>query len=513
MNNTRPKQRPNVTARWRWLIITALAIAIALMFAQYLLVKRSHFDDTFIYLHIAQNAIESGTWQYFPNTDRPALLASSPLRIVVLTAATFIAWPLTQGLRTFESAALVLPISAALSCLLFLPFWWRDRSRFLLFAIPYFLFAASFEAVAEFEAGLLYWWVATIMRDYIDRVNTPLTAIAGVLGFFIRPDVGIVVFTILLLAYGARDELNKARLRAWLIAAAAITISWTALCAALSVWPVPVTYWTKGALPQLFDPNQMISVIAFRLAVAAFGPTTQSLTVSALVSLLWILTFAMIGARSDALRGWRILLATLVATAVLSRLPASYFWYFQNIWIAGSAAAIALVICANKSHAARSIAIVFACFSLAVPIGSRMLRENDLPWHFDKPSRVQGYLAMAKTFDRAGTIELPGFGRGHLKNPEIGITAYFGGRNSWIWDSAGLAQPHPDAQESLLRYFYRKRLRKPPAEDILKLTGGAPAQIFEAWALENRDPKAHANCLHVLLDGSVCISRILAKTP
>jgi hypothetical protein len=494
-------------------ITVALGTAIVLMFVQYLLVKRSYFDDTFIYLHIAQNAIESGTWQYFPNTDRPALLASSPLRIVVLTVATLVAWPFTQGARSFESAALVLPISAVLTCLLFLPFWWRDRSRFLLLAIPYFLFAASLEAVAEFEAGLLYWWIATIMRDYIERVDTPQAAVAAVLGFFIRLDIGIVVFTILLFAYGSRGELNKTRLFRWFTAMAAIAGSWVLLCAALSVWPVPVTYWTKSALPNMFDPDRMISVVGVRLALVVFGPSTQSGVVNALVSVLWLAALVIVGARCEALRGSRILFAIATAGLVLSQLPASYFWYFQNMWVAGATVAIAIAIFAARSHPARSAAIALAILSLTIPLGSRSLRESNLPWHFDKPSRVQGYLAMAKTFDRAGTIELPGLGRGYLKNPEIGITAYFGGANSWIWDSAGLAQPHPEARESLLRYFYRKRLRKPPTEDLVKLTGNASAPIFEAWALDSRDPKIHDNCLHAFFDGAVCVSGVFPKPP
>jgi hypothetical protein len=497
------------SASMQWSIVIILGVAITLMFVQYLFVKRSHFDDTFIYLHIAQNAIESGTWQYFPNADRPALLASSPLRIIALTAATVIAWPLTNGVRSFETAALVLPISALLTCLLFLPFWWRDRTRFLLLAVPYFLFAATFEAIAEFEAGLLYWWIVTIMRDYIDRVESSMAALAAVLGLFIRPDIGVIVLTILLLAYGSRGEFNKTRLRRWFVAFVALVGSWMLICAAFSVWPVPTTYWTKAALPQLFDPNHMISAVGFRLGVAVFGSTEQSLRVNALVSVFWLLALVVIGARSEALRGWRALFAIAIALLVASRLPASYFWYFQNIWISGAAAALAIVVLSNRSHSARSTAIVFCAFSLAVPLSSRLLRENNLPWHFDKPSRVQGYLAMAKTFDRTGTIELPGLGRGHLKNPEIGITAYFGGKNSWIWDTAGLAQPHPDARDSTLRYLYRARVRKPVSEDLIKLTGGVPMPLFEAWAFDDRDPKKRANCQHVFFDDSVCVSNVL----
>ncbi|MGL4233279.1 MAG: hypothetical protein ACRCWJ_18070, partial [Casimicrobium sp.] len=145
------------------------AIAIVVLWIHYHDVKRSYFDDTFIYLHVAQNAVELGTWQYFPIADRPALVASSPLKAIVLTTATFIAWPFTGGERSLAAAATVLPITAFITPFFFLAFWWRDKMRFAQLLLPYALLAMALDAVVEFEAGLIYWWIATVIRDFVDR--------------------------------------------------------------------------------------------------------------------------------------------------------------------------------------------------------------------------------------------------------------------------------------------------------------------------------------------------------
>jgi hypothetical protein len=501
----------NPSKNTRIATVAAVLIGVLLMFVQYTTIKHSHFDDTFIYLHIAQNAVETGSWQYFPNTDRPALLASSPLRIMALTTATFIAWPLTAGVRSFESGALVLPLSAVVTCLFFLPFWWRDRWRFLLLAAPYFLFAATFEAIAEFEAGLLYWWVVTIIRDYVERVDTRLAAVAAMAGVFIRPDVAIVVLTALTLGYGAREDLNRHRLWRWSVVTLVLGTAWIALCSLFSVWPLPTTYWTKGALPELFEPSLMISFLSPRLGESAFGAWRQTTSINAAISASWLALLIIIAAQSRALAGWRLILLLTVTILLLSRLPASYYWYYQNMWISGAAVALALWVCtsAPRTLKTRTPIIALIVLSFSIPLAGRLLRDSGLPWDFARPTRVQGYLAMAKTFDRAGTIELPGLGRGYLKSPEIGITAYFGGQNSWIWDSAGLAQAHPKAYDSHLRSLYRGRLHKPPTEDLITLSkGGAAAPVFEAWALDTRAPKTHVGCLHVLLNDSVCVTKI-----
>lgn len=124
-----------------------------------------------------------------------------------------------------------------------------------------------------------------------------------------------------------------------------------------------------------------------------------------------------IAARSEALRAWRFVVVLIVALLLMARTPANFWWYYQNALVAFVAVALALLYLA-KSEATRSACLLLLVTVFACIVSSRALREPNIMWHFDKPSRAQGYLAMAKTFARDGTIELPGLGRGYLINPE-----------------------------------------------------------------------------------------------
>jgi hypothetical protein len=488
------------------------------LFAHYGTVKRSAFDDTFIYLHIAQNAIESGTWQYFPATDRPALLASSPLRITVLTAATAIVWPFTDGTRSIEAAFLILPISALLTALIFLPFWWRDRARYLIVCVPYAIFAATLETPAEFEGGLLYGWIVTLMRDFIERKETFGAALVIAIGPLIRPDMAIIVFTALAVAHLSRGTFNRALLRRVVLALALVLSVWIALCVFFDVWPIPTTYWTKSALPKLFDASYVIAVLSPRLAQSAFGAFAQNNLVNHIVSLSWLALLLALAMSSKVLPRFRWMIVVLVSAALLARMPSNFWWYYQNFWMMGAAVAVAVLLFRseptnnpaqriNSHNLTRLFAAALVALSISAVLG-RTLREPAMLWHFDQPSRVQGYLAMAKSFDEFGQIELPELGRGYLRNPEIGITSYFARGRAWIWDSAGLAQAHPQAQSSKLRWLYPRSLRALPAADIARLTTSKDVVVFEAWATEHRDPSRLSACKYVLLDNSLCVTAV-----
>jgi hypothetical protein len=490
-----------------WIVI---AVALALLWTQYLDVKRSYYDDTFIYLHLAQNAIESGTWQYFPIVDRPALVASSPLRAIVVTVATALAWPITGGERSLQSAAIILPLSGIVTALLFLPFWWHDRRRYAVLLAPYALLAATLDAVVEFEAGLIYWWVATIIRDYAEQRESRATAVAAALGPFVRPDIAIIGLLSLLLAHRSRNDRMRPLLRGWFVATVALTAMWAAIALLFGVWPIPTTYWTKGALPNLFENAFMVSFFIERIGSVALNVAPWGdRSLSNALGLLWLMLVVMIAAQSRAFTSWRLIALLGAATFLISRTPSNYWWYYQNALVAFVAVAVAALVIRQTATRAASIALALSVLLVIVP--SRALREPDNAWHFDKPSRAQGYQAMARTFASDGSIELPGLGRGYLNNPEIGITSYFGGHNAWIWDAGGLAQAHPDASRSALRHAYPKRLRELPQADLARLTQGrAELPLFTAWATESRDPgyDSKGNCKHMVFDRAVCVSDV-----
>jgi hypothetical protein len=496
------------------LAIALILVGVALTAVQYANVKRSFFDDTFIYLNVAQNAVELGTWQYFPIVDRPALVASSPLRAIVLTVATAVAWPFTDGERSLRSAAIILPLSTLVTALLFFPFWLRDKYRFLLLCVPYVFLAATLDSINEFEAGLIYWWVLTVMRDFAERRSDFLSSVAVVLGPFVRPDIALVGVLILLLSHQARSDLLRPILRRWTIAALPVVIVWVSICFAMHVWPIPTTYWTKAALPKLFDTTFMVSFFFDRMGRSALGTAPwSSQSFASALGLTWTMLIVVIAARSVVLRRWRLIAVILFVMLLLSRTPANFWWYYQNALVAFVAIALASsLLFTDRESLSASIVLLVSVFACLLP--SKALREPNIMWHFDQPSRAQGYLAMANTFASDGTIELPGLGRGYLTNPEIGITSYFGGKNAWIWDTGGLAQAQPAAMGSVLRFFYPKRLRELPEVDVRRLQhsskSAAEITVFSAWATENRSPAydIHGKCTYMLFDRAVCVTGI-----
>ncbi len=498
-------------SRSRWtlfLCATIVLIGVSITFAQYRWVRTSFFDDTFIYLHVAQNAIEFGTWQYFPITDREAMVASSPLRAIVLTFATALAWPLTGGARSLESAALILPLSAVLSALVFLPFWWRDRVRYLMLAAPYALLCIAFESMSEFEGGLIYWWIATVVRDYVERRDTRASALAVVLGPLVRPDIGLLGIVALFIAYRSRGDRIGSQIRRLIPAAAVAALVWCATALAFGVWPIPTTYWTKASVPKLFDTSYMITFFFERTGQVALGSAPWgNRSVASALGVLWCALILILAARTRAFSGAGIAIIVVLIILYLARTPANFWWYYQNALIAFVALATCFWVC-RVPHNGNGYGAALLITLFAVALTSKTWRDPMLPWNFAQPSRAQGYLAMAKSFAADGTIELPGLGRGYLLNPEIGITSYFGGANAFIGDAAGLAQAIPQSLTSKLRLFYPASLRTTYRTDVQRLAPSADVKLFEAWATETRDINAMKNCLHVVLERTVCVSAV-----
>ncbi|MGL4230334.1 MAG: hypothetical protein ACRCWJ_03125, partial [Casimicrobium sp.] len=377
--------------------------------------------------------------------------------------------------------------------------------------LPYALLAMALDAVVEFEAGLIYWWIATVIRDFVDRKGERSAAFAVALGPFVRPDIALVGLLTLVLAHQSRGDKLWPLFRKWIVAGVFLALGWSLICFAFGVWPIPTTYWTKTALPKLFDTSFMVTFFVERMGDVALGVAPwKSRSFATALGLLWCSLIVVIAARSAALAQWRIVALLLFVILLMSRTPANFWWYYQNALVAFVAVAVVLL-ATQSANNARAACIVLSLSAIAIVLPSRTLREPDIMWHFDKPSRVQGYLAMARTFAPDGTIELPGLGRGYLHNPEIGVTSYFGGRNAWIWDGGGLAQAQPDAMKSRLRYFYPKRLRELPQADAARLAGVRnDLPLFIAWATESRDPAydVHGKCKHMLHDRAICVSDV-----
>jgi hypothetical protein len=521
-------------ARTRWVtgLLAALAL-LAAMFASHASMQRRTdlFDDAFIYLHISQNAIEAGTWRYYRLSDRPALLASSPVRIGVLTVANAITWAGGQRERSLATAKATLWCSALVGFALFAP-WWRGHWRaYAALGAVYFWLATGLAGITGFESGLLMLWAATAMRAVATapRIGAGLAVLLW-LGPLIRIDMALVMLPLLALLASERGLLGEGR-GVWLRLAGAglaLAAAWTGLCLALGVHPVPATYLTKSVLPFLFEDATFLQKLPERAAISLTldtGMAARALTALAAGLMLAGLAgraairdgdAAHAGVAGRTSRAWtlarqalRIGLPLLLAFALFRTMPANSWWYYENVLLSllGLAWGWALARGAGTASRATCALGVLAALALFAP---RTSEHGHLPWSWDpaRDGRVPGYLALAGRATGDGRYDLPGVGPAIIKGPEIGIIAYFSGAAAYQWDVAGLAQA-PENQaiaQSPLRHAYPRRFLESGREETLRLGLPGEVAVASAWAIGAADvAQARTTCNHVDAVARLCI--------
>lgn len=490
-----------------------LAAAFAAFAWFYLAMRQAFFDDVFIYLHMARNGADLGSWQYFPLVDRPALLASSPLKITLLTVAAWLTGIAGYADRTFDAAKLSLVVYAPLAWLMWWPFWRNRTVAFVMLGVAYFVLALALDATVDFEGGLLFLWVATLVI-LLPEAERRLRELGWALplGFLIRPDVAIPVFAAVVVLL--RRSRIKPLLKELLVAGAAIAFVWIVISWTMNVWPIPSTYWGKAVIPKMFEEKHMIELFFERIGwVTGFrilGSPAQATALGALIVLGFL--FAVV---KDGHTRAAAAVATLMAILLLLRAPANFWWYYQNIVLSMLGGALGIVVAtASLARSSRSKmpALPAATFVLAV-LTVLMLGKagQDGPhlWSVSKPSRAQGYQYLASRALGDGTYDLPGVGRVLIKNPEMGMPNYFAGERGWMWDSAGLAQPldDPRVMGSALRHFYPRSVRRSVKEDARTLAdrAGIPLRVVEVWAMEDRNFEAARKvCRYVIVEGAIC---------
>jgi hypothetical protein len=501
----------------------ALGAATLLASYHYLVVKQSFFDDVFIYLHMARNAVESGTWQYFPVVDREALLASSPLKLVLLTAATAIASVIGFGTRSLDHAQLILLLAGALGWLAFVPLWRRRMAVYALAGAIYALSATIFAASFDFEGGLLFLWICSLVLHLIrEDVQPRALALLLPVGGLIRPDLALVVYTVLL-AVAATDPTVRQRLFGmrwpWLLVA---PLLWVALALSLSVYPLPVTYWAKAVVPTLFEQESFLQKVFERVGLVMGAPGAMSPNTATVIGVLVLALAASVTlprTRNPAVVGIAVV---VVCVGLFGRMPANFWWYYENVVLVVLGVLLVNVVFERRPGfgLVRATSGLLIAAVLLFGVWSKSLRDQPGLWSFarDAAGRTKGYLFLARHANGDGTYTLPELGRVLLKNPEVGITSYFSGRGAWIWDSAGLAQPLdiPAVRRSVLRYAYPPSLRVDAVEDAQSLVdrAGEPLQVVEAWAMEDRDfDKARKVCKVVIVEGALCVNPFRTMTP
>lgn len=494
----------------------ALAAALAMATYHYMAIKQSFFDDVFIYLHMARNAVESGTWQYFPVVEREALLASSPFKLVLMTVATAFASAIGLSARNLDNAQFILLLSGVLGWLAFAPFWRGQKTLYAVAGVVYFLSATAFTAAFDFEGGLLFLWILTLLRLFAQQDARPL-ALALLLPFggLIRPDLALLFYMVLMTVaatdLGVRQRLLGVRWAALLVAPAL----WVVLALLFSVYPIPVTYWTKAALPTLVEHESFLQKMFERIGFVMNAPGNVSPRTATMLGVLLVGCFACFSLprlRNPAIAGF---VALVAAVLLFGRMPANFWWYYDNLTMSMMA-----VLFANAAFEQRSefgtvrvaSALIVVCI-LSLAVGSKALRDHPGIWSFatEDNGRTKGYLFLARHANGDGTYTLPEVGRVLIKNPEMGITAYFTGSGAWIWDGAGLSQPLdvPAVRNSRLRHAYPPSLRKEAVEDAQALVDRTAVSlpVVEVWAMEDRNyDEAHKKCRHVIVEGALCIN-------
>jgi hypothetical protein len=486
----------------------------------YLAVRQGLVDDVFIYLHTARNGADHSTWQYFTLIDRPALLASSPLKIILLTMAAKITAIVGYGERTFFNAKLILVAYAPLAWVIWYPFWTEKKNSFMLVGILYFLLSLTMDSVVDFEGGLLFFWAATVAMLFDDPVKSArqLTWLLP-LGLYIRPDFAlpILVVSLYLLERKSLIPFTSRMCKRAMV----FTLIWVAICHFFAVYPIPVTYWTKASIPQMFEERYMIEVLFERIGfVTAFRLVSSSHAMATLVGIFFVLGFLLSIVRDNRTRR-AACTATLVTGLLVAVMPANYWWYYQNFVL------LVLGVCVGMLSREtwlpkpivrtgfQPVAVFLAAAFCVLTLGKSFNTDPNL-WRFDVPSRAQGYQYLASCAVGSGEYDLPGIGRVYIKNPEIGMTSYFSGDGAWIWDSAGLAQPLkvPNVMDSPLRHLYPRRLKETAHKDILELSArnGSHSHVVEVWAMEDRRfDQARLKCRYVIEQGAICANDYIHK--
>ncbi|MCW0458794.1 MULTISPECIES: hypothetical protein [Xanthomonas] len=515
--------RPASTTWMRVLPWLALLASGAFCIHYYLELKKGFFDDVYIYLAVARNAMDYGTWQYYPHlAERGALLASSPIRIVVLTAAAALSELFGHGQRTLLDAKITILLSGMITWLVFLPFWRRNLTAFAWLGATLALLSTCLDTIFEFEGGLLLMWVATLaMLVRQQPTNLRLLSWLLPLGPLIRPDVSLPILALYFVHIGTRNR--KAQLlpqiKSILMPLVVFSIAWVTLCALLRVWPVPVTYWGKSALPFLFEKTTLLVALPERLGISLLLRSQFPSNVNTIAG--WACILGTLGALAlNKPRINRVAIAAMVLCYVIIffRMPANFWWYYQNILSLIIGALLGRSFFTQRKDSQNMIAGALGVLLITSLCYGRLPNDGPNQWRTGEQTRAQGYLSLAVSRTDHGTFKLPETGEFILRNPEIGMISYYSTLPIFQWDSAGLAQPldNPLVTQSHMRYFYPTKLRRTALEDAQDIVNrvGHPIPVLDVWAMEDRDySKARTKCHWVLPKQALCINQYRVLEP
>jgi hypothetical protein len=493
---------------WNVVLVLAAVFAVGLCAWFYLGSKTSFLDDSFIYLHIAGNAVEAGSAQYYPIVDNPGLLASSPLRLLVLIPSTLLAWLFVDA-RSIDAVRLTFVISLIVTCLLFLPFY-RGRPRRWLWGCAFAAFVGiTTETGLQMEGVLLFWSVLTLITFPPSQPSSghwfaPM-GLAVALLTLTRPEYGLITLTLMLVyLVWKRDwtSIRRVLVPVGLAAALWVFVSWVLL----DVYPIPTTYITKvlqGEQGGLTSDGSFFNVFGERIGSYFGGGQPAALIVvgAVLVAALW---------EAGGLFRWVIPMLALVL--IVSRGAAGNFlWYHENFYVVClTVFAGAILDMRGQLHTWRSRATTVAMALPLLLFSKNVLKDRPMTWNFrSAQSRGLSYEALAEYHVGSGVFVLPDLEPTYLQVDEIGIVSYFGGSDVWLLDRSGLAQPgnyRGIAEHKLARVYPRSIFRRARDEYAMMLEragAGAPARVF--LAVGNPSAQNRHVCQRYYPETGICL--------
>ncbi|WP_353570105.1 hypothetical protein [Candidatus Albibeggiatoa sp. nov. BB20] len=460
-------------------------------------------DDAYIYLHIANNILDVGTAQYYPIVNNDSLLASSPLRMLILVPATALARIFTSNDYSFFTSQLTFVFSGLLTALLFLPWFWGKWQWFwagMLF--NGIMSVATLVTVWQMEGALLFWCIYTLAWL---AVHKPLSAqvirqigyVSGLL-LFSRPEYGFVTLLITYISLAS----SKHRWT-WLLAYTRplliIAVVWILLAALLQVWFIPTSYLSKIMTGKLdfFSADfgdLLVDNISFYFFYNLLILTEES---RRYITVMIIAVLGIYGVLLSRQHRFYLLycIGFVLLTALLYHSPGNYLWYNENYFIAITTISFFVMMQTllqqQKHYFLTGMSFIL---TMLLTVSGTSHRFFHIPVSYIEKNHI--YENIAKHHQGHGLFKFPDLSITYISMMEIGVVSYLAGPTIWLDDKGGLAQAGTleGTQQSSLAIFYPKRLLingMPEIQTLCQRDQIEPCLLHDTWAMQSENPEKY----------------------
>lgn len=479
----------NTSFLYRWLIISSVLVYSGAIYF-HLFYPTIFIDDAYIYLHIANNILDTSTAQFYPIADNGSLLASSPLRLLILIPATAFARLFTVTDLSFTTVRLTFIFSGFFTILLFLPF----LPRFWRWAGVLFNGFASVATLTlwQMEGALLFWCLLTlaILWKYEPlSINTirKLGYFSGLL-ILTRIEYGLITSFVLVIALLSKRG-SWSTIFAYCLPLLLVGLSWILIATFLNVWFIPTSYLSKVITGQLdlfsADFGEMLPLYIDHYFFGNLFNLGDNLP--------WLFLGVVF---YSFLLGWQssfyrsILFGFILVTLLLFHSPGNYLWYYENYFVVFAMINFFIfldsLLYQQKRYLLASCGLILIILFNSSGIVQRLIF---IPNHYIEKTNI--YNDIAQHHQEQGLFKFPEIPETYISMVEIGVVSYFSGKDVWIHDMGGLAQPGtlPGTKQSFLSYFYpAEMLVSAVAENqpLCQRIAPKPCLLHDAWAIQEK---------------------------